>query len=303
MPDFHRDITRNHPMSPLIAVTGATGIIGGGIARRLAIAGIAQRLIVRSPGRTPSIPATEIARASYADLAAATAALTGIDTVLMVSAAEDPNRVADHRTFIDAAVAAGVQRIVYTSFYGAGPASTFLLARDHWHTEQHIRASPLNFTFLQDNLYADVLLDFAGPEGVLRGPAGDGRVAAVARSDVIDVAVVVLEAAAMAVTTAGEPGSTVHDGQSYRLTGPAALTLAEVAEVISRVTGRAIRYEAETIDEAYASRVGFGAPQWMIDGWISTYTAIAAGELADVTDDVLRIAGHPPLSLAELFGG
>jgi NAD(P)H dehydrogenase (quinone) len=290
-------------MSPMIAVNGATGIIGGGVARRLAIAGVAQRLIVRSPGRTPAIPATEIAQASYGDLGAATAALTGIDTVLMVSAAEDPNRVADHRTFIDAAVSAGVHRIVYTSFFGAGPNSTFLLARDHWHTEQHIRASPLSFTFLQDNLYADVLLDFAGPEGVLRGPAGDGRVAAVARSDVIDVAVVVLEAAAMAVTAPGERGSTVHDGLSYRLTGPAALTLAEVAEVIGRVTGRAVRYQNETIDEAYASRVAYGAPKWMVDGWISTYTAIAAGELADITDDVLRIAGHPPLSLAELFGG
>ena len=163
---------------------------------------------------------------------AARHALTGVDTVFMVSGAEDPQRLADHLTFVDAAAAAGVRRIVYTSFFGAGPDSTFLLARDHWYTEQRIRDLGLEFTFLRDNLYADQFLDFAGPEGVLRGPAGDGRVAAVARADVIDVAVDVLQAAAFS------PASTEHDGMTYGLTGPAALNLDEVAEIITTVTGR-----------------------------------------------------------------
>ena len=92
--------------------------------------------------------------------------------VFMVSGAEDPNRLADHRTFIDAAAAAGVHRIVYTSFFGATAASTFLLGRDHWFTEEHLRESGLTFTFLRNNLYADQFLDWAGPEGVLAGPAG-----------------------------------------------------------------------------------------------------------------------------------
>ena len=138
------------------------------------------------------MPGAEVAQASYADAAAARAALAGIDTLFMVSGAEDPNRLAAHLTFVDAAAAAGVRRIVYTSFFGAGPDSTFLLARDHWYTETADPRLGLAFTFLRDNLYADVFLDFAGPEGVLRGPAGDGRVAAVARADVIDVAVAVL---------------------------------------------------------------------------------------------------------------
>ena len=279
----------------LIAVTGATGVIGGGVAQQLSARGIGQRLVVRSPGRAPAIRGAEVASASYGDSAAATAALAGIDTLFMVSAAEDPNRRADHLSFVDAAVAAGVRRVVYTSFYGAGPESTFLLARDHWHTEQHIRASGMAFTFLRDNLYADLLPEMAGPEGVLRGPAGDGRVAAVARADVIDAAVAVLAAA--------DQGSSVHDGVTYAPTGPVALTIAEIAAIITRETGHQVSYQDETLAEAYASRAGYGAPQWMVDAWVSTYTAIAAGELAGVSDDVQLLTGHPPLSLAELLGG
>jgi uncharacterized protein YbjT (DUF2867 family) len=278
-------------------VTGATGVVGGGVARRLSTAGIEQRLVVRSPNRTPALPGAQVAVASYGDGPAARAALAGVDTLFMVSGAEQPNRLADHLTFVDAAVAAGVSRIVYTSFFQANPQSTFLLARDHWHTEARIRESGLAFTFLRDNLYADVLLDIAGPEGVIRGPAGDGRISAVARADVIDAAVAVLQDAAT-------PGAASrHDGAGYGLTGPTAMTLTEVAQTITRVTGRQVRYQAETIDEAYASREVFGAPRWQVDAWVSTYTAIAAGELEEVTDDVLLVTGHPPLSLEELLGG
>ena len=283
-------------MTALIAVTGATGVVGGGVARRLATAGIEQRLIVRSPNRTPALPGAQIAVASYDDGPAALAALAGIETLFMVSGAEEPNRLAGHRTFIDAAAAAGVRRIVYTSFFGASATCTFLLGRDHWHTEQHIRSTGMEFTFLRDNLYADVFLDFAGPEGVLRGPAGNGRISAVARADVIDAAVAVLQA-----TTSGD--ASPHDGVSYGLTGPTALSLTEIADVITRVTGRQVRYQAETVDEAYASREIYGAAQWQVDAWVSTYTAIAAGELEEVTDDVRLVTGHPPLSLGDLFGG
>ena len=279
----------------MIAVTGATGVIGGGVAQQLSARGIAQRLVVRSPGRAPAIRGAEVAPASYGDPAAATTALSGIETLFMVSAAEDPNRRADHLSFVDAAVAAGVRRVVYTSFYGAGPESTFLLARDHWYTEQRIRASGMAFTFLRDNLYADLLPEMAGPEGVLRGPAGDGRVAAVARADVIDAAVAILAAA--------DEGSTVHDGMTYAPTGPAALTIAEIAAIITRSTGHQVSYQDETLAEAYASRAGYEAPAWMVDAWVSTYTAIAAGELAGVSDDVQLLTGHPPLSLADLLGG
>ena len=287
-------------MTASIAVTGATGVVGGGVARQLAAKGLAQRLVVRSPSRAPAIPGAQIAEASYQDAQGSAAALAGIDTVFMVSGTEDPGRLADHLTFVDAAVAAGVRRIVYTSFFAASPTATFLHARDHWHTEQHIRSTGLTFTFLRNNLYADALLDFAGPEGVLRGPAGNGRLAPVARADVIDVAAVVLEAAAASIASP-EAKPTVHDGATYGLTGPTAVNLDEVAEIITRMTGRPVRYQPETIAEAYASRAVFGAPQWLLDAWVSTYTAIAAGELAEVTDDVRLITGHPAHSLEQLL--
>ena len=125
--------------------------------------------------------------ATYADGAAVRAALEGARLVFMVSAAEAPDRVDQHYSFVDAAAAAGVQHLVYTSFAGAAPDAIFTLGRDHWATEEHIKASGLAWTFLRDNLYLDFLPLLAGPDGVIRGPAGDGRVSAVATDDVADV--------------------------------------------------------------------------------------------------------------------
>jgi uncharacterized protein YbjT (DUF2867 family) len=156
----------------------------------------------------------------------------------------------------------------------------------------------MHFTLLRDNLYADFLPLFGGDDGVLRGPADDGRLAAVARADVIDVAVAVLMAAAV-----DEPGSGIHDDATYHLTGPQSLTLTEYAEILTRVTGRPFSFQNETIEEAYASRAVFDAPDWMVDAWVSTYTAIAAGEMDGVTGDVEKVSGHPPLSLEQLLSG
>jgi uncharacterized protein YbjT (DUF2867 family) len=191
---------------------------------------------------------------------------------------------------VDAAVAAGVERVVYTSFYGAGPECTFTFGRDHWHAEQRIRDSGLRHTFLRDNLYIDFTPLMVGADGVIRGPAADGRVAAVARDDIADVAVAVL---------LEESGG--HDGRTYDMTGPQALTLAEVAEELSRAAGRPVTYQNETLEEAYASRASYGAPDWEVAGWVTTYAAIANGDLDTVSDDVARVAGHPPLSLAEFL--
>lgn len=272
-----------------IAVTGATGRLGARVAHRLAEAGLPQRLVVRDPSRAPELPGAQVRRAAYGDRAAALDALTGVDTLFMVSGAESAERVAEHRTFIDAAVAAGVRRLVYTSFHGAAPDATFTLARDHWATEQHLRDTPLAWTFLRNNLYLEMLPLFAGGDGMLRGPAGDGRVAAVAIDDVADVATLVLR----------EPGR--HDGQVYELSGPQALTLEQVAEIITFVTGRETGYHDETVAEAYASRAAYGAPDWQAEAWVSTYLAIRGGELAAVTDTVERLTGVAPLTLDDLL--
>lgn len=93
----------------------------------------------------------------------------------------------------------------------------------------------------------------------------------------------------------------VHAGAAYDLTGPEALTLAEAAAAIGEAQGREVRYEDETVEQAYASRRAWDAPQWQYDAWVSTYTAIAAGELDTVTDDVRRLLGRPPLDLAAVL--
>ncbi|MEU4762366.1 SDR family oxidoreductase [Actinosynnema sp. NPDC023794] len=274
---------------PSIAVTGSTGQLGGRVARRLADAGHAQVLLVRDPSRAPDLPAATVAEAAFADHDAVRRALDGIPTVLMVSASESVDRVDQHRAFVDAAAAAGVAHLVYISFAGAAPDATFTLARDHWATERHIEAGGLAFTFLRDNLYADFLPAMVGADDVLRGPAGDGRVAAVAQDDIADAATAVLT----------DPKT--HAGRTYDLTGPQALTLHEVARVLSGATGRTITYHPETVEEAYRSRAGYGAPDWQVDAWVSTYTAIANGELSEVSDAVPTLTGHPATSLADLL--
>ncbi|KUL23792.1 SDR family oxidoreductase [Actinoplanes awajinensis] len=268
-----------------IGVSGATGQLGGRVALRLAAYGVPQKLLVRDVARAPQLPGAVAGVAPFHDGEACRAALAGLRTVLMVSASESPDRVGQHRTFVDAAVAAGVEHLVYISFFGAAPDATFTLARDHWATEEHIRASGIGATFLRDNLYADFLPMLAGEDRVIRGPAGDGRVAAVAQDDIADAAVAVLR----------DPGA--HAGRTYGLTGPEALSLTEIAAIVGAT------YHPETVDEAYASRASYGAPPWQLDAWVSTYTAIAAGELSTVTTDVAELTGRPPTPVATLLAG
>ncbi|AKU97772.1 hypothetical protein AKJ09_04436 [Labilithrix luteola] len=226
---------------------------------------------------------------TYADFHASVGALDAVETLFMVSASESPDRVKDHFAFIDAAARAGVQRVVYLSFFGASPTATFTLARDHWQTEEHLRKSGMKFVVVRDNLYLDFLPLLVSPEGTIAGPAGNGLAAAVAQDDIADSIAAILRAPA------------THDGRTYELTGPEALTLDEIARVLSAHEEHAITFVNETIDEAYASRAKYGAPKWQLDAWVSTYTAIAAGELARVTGDVERLTGHPPMSLSTLL--
>jgi NAD(P)H dehydrogenase (quinone) len=271
----------------MIVVSGATGRLGGRIARRLVPEQL--RLLVRDPSRAPELLGAEVAVAEYGDPATLRSALDGGGTVLMVSAAETPDRVERHRTFVDAAVAAGVTHLVYTSFVGAGPDAVFTLARDHGATEAYIRASGLPFTFLRDNLYADFMPSMTGADGVIRGPAGDGRVAVVAQDDIADAAARVLL----------DPAP--HAGRTYDLTGPQALTMTEIAATITEATGRRVTFQDETIEQAYASRAGYQAPSWQVDAWVSTYTAIRAGELSTVDPAVEQLSGHPATTLADLL--
>ncbi|QIG45601.1 NAD(P)H-binding protein [Nocardioides anomalus] len=276
-------------MTGVVGITGATGAVGGRVARALAEdLRVDLRLIVRDASRAPDHD-TDVRECTYADSSAARSALEGVTTLFMVSAAEAVDRRAQHRTFIEAAASAGVAHIVYTSFAGAAPDATFTLGRDHHDAEAAIRASGMRFTFLRDNFYSDLLPFFADASGVIRGPAGSGRVAAVARADVADSAVAVLRS------------PSAHLDATYVLTGPEALTLTEVAARASAALGRDLRFGDETVDDAYASRRAAypDAGDWQLDAWVSTYTAIRDGSCAEVTGDVERLTGHPARTLEQ----
>ncbi|GEC98653.1 NAD(P)-dependent oxidoreductase [Kocuria varians] len=281
-------------MTSTIGITGVTGHIGGAVSRALEEKGVAHRLLGRNPQRfdervAASAGLLDSAPLDFADPEQTAESMTGLDTVFLVSAAETAEREAQQLAMVEALTKAGVKRVVYTSFASPSPKATFTFARTHYATEQAIERAGLEHTFLRDNFYLDVLPLFAGEDRVLRGPAGDGHVSAVARADVADAAVAVLL----------DPQT--HSRGAYTLTGPESLTMTEVAEILTRVTGQTYRYEAETIDAAHESRAVLDPEPWEMEAWVSTYTAIASGELAEVTDDVRELTGHAPLSLEDVL--
>jgi len=269
-----------------IAVTGATGDLGGRVARELAARGVEQRLIVRDPTAAPRLPGAEVAVAAYEDSETMAKALDGIGTLFLVSGHEDRDRVALHRTAIEGARLAGVERIVYTSFMGAAPNSTFPFARDHSATELAIREAGISLTSMRDSLYADVAPLFVGADGVIRAPAGHGRVAWVARADVARLAAVLLI----------EPG---HEGQIYDVSGPHAIDLHETARILTKATRRAITYHAETPEEARVSRAGH--PDWLVEAWIGSYLMLDTGEGSVTSHTIEHLTGRRPMTLAEFL--
>jgi NAD(P)H dehydrogenase (quinone) len=269
-----------------IAVSGATGELGGRVARELAERGVHQRLIVRDPARAPHLPGADVAAAAYEDSEAMARALDGTSTLFLVSGHEDPDRISLHRKAIEGARLAGVERIVYTSFMGAAPNATFPYARDHCATEQAVREAGISLTSMRNALYADVVPRFVGVDGVIRAPAGHGRVAWVARADVARLGAVLLT----------EPG---HEGQIYNVSGPHAIDLHETARILTRATRRAITYHAETLDEARASRAGH--PEWLVDAWIGSYLMLDTGEGSITSHTIEHLTGRRPMTLSEFL--
>jgi NAD(P)H dehydrogenase (quinone) len=273
----------------VIAVTGATGALGGRVAALLAERGAPMRLVVRDPSRAPQLASVEVVGgASYGDGDAMRRAFEDVETVFLVSAGDDEHRIDLHRSAVDAAAAAGARRIVYTSYLHAQPDTVFTFGRDHFDTEEHIKASGLEWTFLRDSMYLDVVPYFVGEDGLIRGPAGDGRVSAVARDDIA-------ASAAVALTEDG------HAGAAYDMTGPEAFSMAEAADRVGRVVRRDLGYVNETLEEARASRAPTGAPAWKIEGWVTSYVAVGAGEWARLSDDVERLTGRKPRSLEDFL--
>jgi uncharacterized protein YbjT (DUF2867 family) len=206
--------------------------------------------------------------------------------MLLVSANLSGRRLTQHATAIDAAVLAGVRHVVYISLLGAARRATYLNARDHWQTEQYLAASDVEWTVLRPSFYSSMLPDLADADGVVRGPAGEGTVSAVAHDDIARMTVEILL-----------DHNGAHYGHVYPVTGPDSVTLTEATRRMSVALGRRFVFEDQSIEQAYATRAGLDATRDQVDGWISWYLAIANGEVALTTDDVTRLTGRPALSI------
>lgn len=272
----------------MIGVTGVTGKLGGQVAKVLSQKGLKAVHIARSPERAIKYDNAEIRKASYENSEESRKALEGIKTLLMVSAKENPKRVEEHHDFIDAAKMAGVEHIVYISFYNNKKDATFTLSRDHYQTEKYIKEQGLKYTFLRDNFYIDFFLDLCFEYGEIRGPAGDGLVSAVARRDAADIVVAVML------------NVQEYENKVLNLTGPRDLSMKDIVKVVGEKLGKEIFYINETVEEAYESRKVWEAEQWQYDSWVSTYTAIAKGEQSGVSLDIEKILNHPATSLEDL---
>ncbi|MFZ7332860.1 SDR family oxidoreductase [Streptococcus pluranimalium] len=273
----------------MLAITGVTGKLGGQLARELSQAGISARLLARRPQAVEDLEHMTVHESYYDTSQTTIDSLTGADVLFLVSGRESANRLQEHKNLIDAAKIAGVKHIVYTSFYQAAADTTFTLARDHAATEAYIQEQGFTYTFIRDNFYMDFFVDLCREYGEIKGPAGSGKVSAVVRDDVVAVALTILK----------NPQN--FDNQVLDMTGPECLSMAEIADIVGRAWKKNITYIEETVEEAYESRKAWPAEDWEYDSWVSTYTAIAKGELQVVSNDIENILGRPATSLREFL--
>ena len=272
---------------PKIAVTGVTGNLGGIVSRLCKKNGIEVRNLARNVEKAEKLGFSNVFKSSYDKSEDTVKSLKGIEVLFMVSGSENPNRVQQHKDFIDAAKIAGVSHIIYLSFYNASKNSIFTLGRDHYATEEYIKENGFKYTFLRDNFYADFFVDLCREYGEIKGSAGNGKVSAVVRSDVSEVVAKILE----------NPGKC--ENQTLNMTGPEELSMDEIVKTVSKYFGKEIKYIEETVEEAYESRKIWKAEQWEYDSWVSTYTAIAENEQSGISNDIEKVLGRKATSLVE----
>jgi NAD(P)H dehydrogenase (quinone) len=277
----------------MIAVTGATGHLGRLIIQNLLDRGVAPGRIVvlaRSPEKAHGLAArgVQVRQADYEVPETLVPALKGVEKLLFVSGSEAGQRIPQHRNLVDAARQAGVRLIAYTSIVKADT-SGMRLAVEHRATEEMIRESGIPFVFLRNSWYLE---NYTGnlastvEHGVLLGSAGDGRVSAATRADF---------AAAAAEVVAGSG----HENRTYELGGDVSFTLSELAETISRESGRPVEYR-DLPEEAYARALaGFGMPEPFARVLADSDQGIARGELFTDSGDLRRLIGRPTTTPAE----
>ncbi len=274
----------------MILVTGATGNNGVELIKELFARHAAVRAFVRSRAQAQTIayPGVELVEGDFNRPATFTAALKGVDRLflLMPSSAKVEEQ---QLLFVDAARRSGVRHIVKLSQYGAALNSAGRFQRYHAAVEEYIRESGLAYTFLRPNLFMQGLLQFRSTivsQGKFFGAAGNAKVSAV---DVRDIA-------SVAATTLTESG---HEGETYEITGPEALTHYQMAEELTEVTHRQVNYVDLPPAALLQSLLDLGMPEWQAAGLVEEYSIYRNGEAAEVTDAVLEVTGAAPRSFSE----
>ena len=276
----------------MITVTAATGQLG-----RLVVADLLDRGVpageITAAVRTPSKAAdladrgVRVVEADYDRPETLVPAFTGTDRLLLISGSETGRRIPQHRNAVDAARAANVGLIVYTSIYKASD-SSLKLAAEHAVTEDAIRASGLPFVFLRNGWYLE---NYTGQvaqtvsNGAVLGAAGDGRVSAATRAD--------FAAAAAAVLVDPVAGSI------YELGGDEAFTMSELADEISSQSGTTVVYRNLPEAEYARTLAGFGIPGPFAEILADSDRGISVGDLQVDTGDLRRLIGRPTTSLAD----
>lgn len=271
-----------------IAVTGATGQLGRIVITKLKekVAAADIVALVRSPDKAADLGVT--ARATdYGKPETLDAALSGVDTLLLISSSEIGQRLVQHQNVIGATKKAGVKKIVYTSVLHADT-SPLGLAEEHRQTEAAIQTSGIAYTLLRNGWYSENYKGAIGgalASGTLIGSAGEGRISAATRLDYAEAAVAVL-------TDDG------HDGRTYELAGDNAWTLADLAAEVSKQSGRSIPYKDLPEADYAAALVGNGVPQAVAAMLAGADIATAQGALFDNGRELSSLIGRPTTPLA-----
>jgi NAD(P)H dehydrogenase (quinone) len=272
----------------MIVVTGATGVVGRLTAEELQRRGHLLRLIVRDPARAPRLPGAEVVTADYGEPEALAEALHEGDRVFMVSVHEGPERrIPLHQSFVETAARRGVARVVYLSFVNPGPEATFLHARSHGATEELLEQSGLPYSAIRNGMYADEIPSWFDAEGVAREPVGEGRISFSYRPELAEAIAVVLS----------EPE---HERTSYDIVGRP-VSVAELAQAASEVTGREYRYNPRPREEWEARWLARDKEAWAIEAGLTSFDAQLAGEFDVVSDDFRSLTGRAPLTVTEVI--
>jgi len=276
-----------------LVITGATGHLGRLVVESLLARGTAASDIVATGRNVDALSdlaaqGVAVAELDYAKPETVAAAVKPGDTLLLVSGSEPGSRLPLHLATIDAAKAAGVARIVYTSVLGA-TTSPLVLAPDHKATEEALVASGVPFTILRNGWYTENYvgeIDKGRETGAITASVGDGRLASASRKDYADAAAAVL-------TTEG------HEGAVYELSGDEAWTFDDLAAAIGELVGREVVYNRLTPDEHAALLTSFGLDEGTVGFVVALDGNIRDGLLAGTSGDLSRLIGRPTTPLTE----